>query len=138
MHLRSPMWRVIPVLDVMKILARSPGGIMWLPDKGVLLHEFRGRSESDLTIPVATGFQEPPGDDVPDEEPSADPRTTIFVPLLAPEGGWVSYFNAKAKDPKFKVGPRLEPVISDSAWQPGFAMNADKVRVIRPRLKPAS
>lgn len=134
-NLNAPIWGGTFSGDVAKTLGQTHGGIVWLGDK--LLPEFLGRAELASTLPIGSGFQAPPFEDHPDsDEHSAVAERVIFVPLYEPEGGWISYFNTKARDPKGRLGPTLNPVVSDSSWLPGLAKAADKIRVIRPQLKP--
>jgi hypothetical protein len=137
-NLKAPMWRGAFGDDVVKILGQMPGGIVWMAEDK-LLPEFQGRAELASTLSVGAGFQEPPWQDHPRAGPSlGDARKTIFVPLFEPDGGWIGYFEDKARDPTVKYGPLLNPVAADARWLPGLARIADKIRVIRPRLKPVT
>ena len=135
-NLKAPMWHGAFGDDPVKILGQTPGGIVWIADDK-LLPEFRGRADPASTLPLGAGFQEPPWKDDPPDGPSVgDPHKTIFVPLFEPDGGWIGYFDDKARDPTVKYGPRLNPVVADAKWLPGLARSQDKIRVIRPRLEP--
>jgi hypothetical protein len=134
-NLKAPMWRGAFGDDPVKILGQTPGGIVWIADDK-LLPEFRGRADPASTLPLGAGFQEPPWKDDPFGPSVGDPRKTIFVPLFEPDGGWIGYFEDKARDPTVHYGPRLNPVVADAKWLPGLARSQDKIRVIRPRLKP--
>ena len=133
LNLKAPMWLGSFGLPVEKTLAKVPHGFVWLGTK--LLFERHGKASPSETIPIGLGFKEPDWQDVTDEGSTADPKLTIFAPLFEPEGGWIDYFKAKAKDKNAKRGPKLLPVLSDSSWTPGLAQNDSKVRVIRPQLK---
>jgi hypothetical protein len=131
-NLQAPMWRGAFAEDATKLLVKMPSGILWIDDQS-LLHEHRGLVSK---IPVSEHFQEPPWESA--VEAVTDPRKTIFVPLFEPDGGWFRYFKDKAASPTERYGPQLNPTTADASWLPGLAKEADRVRVIRPRLKPAS
>jgi hypothetical protein len=130
MDLRHPKWSLDHIVDaaaVLKILAKAPGGI-WPFADDQLKAEFRGGA---VTIATGQGYQRPAS--LPESAVSSD---AVLVPLFEPDGGWISYFLAKAANPSVKVPSRLNPVRSDAAWVPGLARHAENIRVIRPRLEP--
>ena len=133
LNLKAPMWHGSFLLPVEKTLAKVKHGFVWLGP--TLLFERDGEAIPSKALPIGPGFKEPDWQDVTDEGSTADPKLTIFAPLFEPEGGWINYFIAKAKDKNAKRGPRLLPVLSDSSWFPGLVQNDSKVRVIRPQLK---
>jgi hypothetical protein len=133
LSLKAPMWHGSFPLPVEKTLAKVPHGFVWLGT--TLLFERDGEAIPSKALPIGPGFKEPDWQDVTDEGGTADPKLTIFAPLFEPEGGWINYFIAKAKDKNAKRGPRLLPVMSDRSWFPGLVQNDSKVRVIRPQLK---
>jgi hypothetical protein len=134
-NLNAPMWRGAFGGDVVKILGSMPRGILWIADDK-LLPEFHGRAEANATLPVGPGFQQPPWEDDVFENPTGDPRRTIFVPLYEPDGGWLAYFSDKAATPNLHFNSRLVPIVVDAPWLPDLARRDGNIRVIRPRIEP--